>query len=82
MQGFRRSPLVAARHVEACVKRAKTFDTATDDDRGSQGMSMAVADCCRHDLWMDERSRERLLDVFGRVTIADLLDSYAAGGLG
>ena len=67
--------------MEDSVRRA-TFEAMTDEDRGSRGVSIAVADCCRHDLWMDEHSRERLLDVFGCVTIADLLDGYAGGGLG
>jgi hypothetical protein len=70
------------------MRKAKTRELSLcEEDRGhqlavmpvSQGMSAAVADCARHDLWMDERSRERLLDAFGRVTIADLLDGYVGG---
>ena len=66
------------------MKRARSFEQAREyvGEPGGRGTSIAVADCMRHDLWMNERPRERLLEAFGCVTVADLLDGYPGAGIG
>lgn len=62
------------------MRKAKAFTLDISEEAlGHRCAPAHVYPLNSDELWMDERSRERLLGAFGQLTIADLIDGTGGG---